>query len=123
MKSTTRQILDMDILGWLNDILLHVSAWMKGYLNEIVLSMVATLLVIYGNNILLMLKNQIGSLKTFLRITLFVAFCAFGFSFITSIAAPFLSHWLGQANAPLLPFVIVLIYYLLGYLAQRKGML
>jgi hypothetical protein len=113
----------MDILSWLNDILLHISSWMKGYLNQIVLSMVATFLVIYGNNILLFVKQQIGSLKLFLRITLFVAFCAFGFSFITSIAAPFVSSWLAQANAALLPFIIVFAYYLLGYLAQRKGML
>ncbi|WP_040727958.1 DUF3392 family protein [Thiomicrorhabdus sp. Kp2] len=113
----------MDILNWLNDILLHVSGWMKGYLNQIVLSMVATLLVIYGDNILGMLKQQIGSLKLFLRITLFVAFCAFGFSFITSIAAPFMSNWLAKSNPEFLPFIIVFIYYGLGYLAQKKGML
>ena len=113
----------MDILAWLNDILLHLSSWMKGYLNQIVLSMVTTLLVIYGDTILNSVKKQIGSLKLFLRITLFVAFCAFGFSFITSVASPFISSWLSQASPELLPFVVILSYYLLGYLAQRKGML
>lgn len=113
----------MDILGFLNDILLQVSSWMKGYLNEIVLSIVATLLVIYGNAIMDFVKQQIGSLKLFLRISLFVAFCAFGFSFITSVASPFISNWMAQANPALLPFIVLLAYYLLGYLAQRKGML
>ena len=113
----------MDILAWLNDMLLQLSGWMKGYLNEIVLSMVATLLVIYGDTILNFVKKQIGSLKLFLRITLFVAFCAFGFSFITSIAPPFISNWLTKASPEFLPFVILLSYYLLGYLAKRKGML
>lgn len=113
----------MDILGWANDLLVQLSSWMKGYLPQIVLSMVATLLVIYGDNILQVVKQQIGSLKVVLRITLFILFCAFGFGFITSIAAPFLSNWLAQADAALLPFIIVFIYYLLGYLAQRKGMI
>lgn len=113
----------MDILNILNDLLLDLSSWMKGYLKEIVLAMVTTLLVIYGDNILKFVQLQIGSLKMFLRISLFVAFCAFGFSFITSIASPFLSNWLAQANAAFLPFIVVLIFYTLGYLAQRKGML
>lgn len=113
----------MDIVNWLNDILLHISSWMKGYLNVIVLSMVATLLVIYGDTILGFVKKQIGSLKLFLKITLFVAFCAFGFSFITSIATPYLTSWLAQANPNLLPFIIIITFYGLGLLAQRKGML
>lgn len=113
----------MDIIGVLNDLILQISAWLKGYLNEIVLSIVATLLVIYGDAIMRVVKQQIGSLKLFLRISLFIAFCAFGFSFLTAFMAPFISSWLAQANPVLLPFVIILVYYLLGYLAQRKGML
>jgi len=113
----------MDILGWLNDSLLHVSGWLKGNLYQIVLSMVATILVIYGNNIMNILKQQIGSLKLFLRITLFVVFCAFGFSFITSIAAPFLSGFLAKSDPLYLPFIIIFIYYGLGFLAQKKGMI
>lgn len=113
----------MDLIGWLNDLILQLSAWMKGYLNEIVLSMVATLLVIYGDAIMRIVKQQIGSLKLFLRFTLFVLFCAFGFSFLTAVASPFLSNFLAQANPVLLPLIIVLIYYLIGYLAQKKGML
>ena len=113
----------MDILNALNDLIMQLSGWMKGYLNEIVLSMVATLLVIYGDTIMRMLKQQIGSLKLFLRFTLFVLFCAFGFSFLTSIATPFLSTWLGYANPAFLPLIIVVIFYFIGYLAQKKGML
>lgn len=113
----------MDILGWLNDTVLHLSGWMKGNLYQIVLSMVATILVIYGNNIMNIVKQQIGTLKLFLRITLFVAFCAFGFSFITSIAAPLLSGFLAKADPLYLPFIILIIYYGLGYLAQKKGMI
>lgn len=113
----------MDILGILNDLLLDVSDWMRGYLAQIVLAMITTLLVIYGDNILQIVKQQIGALKMPLRITLFVVFCAFGFSFITSVMSPFLSGWLAQTNAAFLPFIVIAIFYFLGYLAQRKNML
>lgn len=113
----------MDIINFFNDLLLQLSSWMKGYLNEIVLAMVATLLVIYGDKIMLMLRQQIGSLKLFLRFTLFVLFCAFGFSFLTSIATPFIAGWLALANPVLLPVLVVVIFYFIGYLAQKKGML
>lgn len=113
----------MDILGFFNDLILQLSAWMKGYLNEIVLSIVASLLVIYGDNIMRVLREQLGGLKLFLRFTLFVLFCAFGFSFLTSIASPFISNWLAQAPPVFLPLIIVMIYYFIGYLAQRKGLL
>ncbi|MDX1352803.1 MAG: DUF3392 family protein [Thiomicrorhabdus sp.] len=88
----------MDILGWANDLLVQLSSWMKGYLPQIVLSMVATLLVIYGDNILQVVKQQIGSLKIVLRITLFILFCAFGFGFITSIAAPLFKQLVGSGR-------------------------
>lgn len=113
----------MDIIGGLHDLILAISSWMKSYLNQIVLSLVATLLVIYGDNIMRMVKQQIGSLKLFLRFTLFVAFCAFGFSFLTSVAAPYIGKWLAMADPVLLPLIIVFLYYLVGYLALRNGML
>lgn len=113
----------MDIIGGIYDLILQLSAWMKSYLNEIVLSLVATLLVIYGNDIMNIVKQQIGSLKLFLRFTLFIVFCAFGFSFLTSVASPFIGKWIAMADPVFLPLIIVLLYYLVGYLAMRKGML
>lgn len=105
------------------DLMTTIADWMKHYLNEIVLSMVATLLVIYGDTLLMFLKKQIGSLKLFLRISLFVAFCAFGFAFLTSILTPFLSQSLGKIDAVWLPIIVITLYYLLGLAAQKKGMI
>ncbi|NPA72166.1 MAG: DUF3392 family protein [Gammaproteobacteria bacterium] len=105
------------------EVINNISGWMKHSINEIVLSMVATLLVIYGNSLLLFIKQQIGSLKLFLRITLFVAFCAFGFTFLTAIVTPYLSEQLARIDSLWLPFIIVATYYLIGLSAQRKGLL
>ncbi len=110
-------------LSFIVDLINSLSSLMKTYLNEIVLSMVATLLVIYGNDILFFVKKQIGSLKIFLRISLFVAFCAFGFAFLTSFLTPLISQTVGQVDALWLPIVVIASYYLLGVAAQRKGLI
>lgn len=110
-------------LSFITDLITLTSDWMKSYLNEIVLSMVATLLVIYGNDIMLFFKKQIGGLKLFLRITLFVAFCAFGFAFLTSFLTPLMSQTIGQVDKLWLPFIVIASYYLIGLAAQKKGMI
>ncbi len=110
-------------LSFITDLINSLSGLMKTYLNEIVLSMVATLLVIYGNDILAFVKKQIGSLKLFLRITLFILFCAFGLAFLTSFLTPLISQTVGQVDAIWLPVVVIATYYILGILAQRKGMI
>ena len=110
-------------LSFIVDLINSLSSLMKTHLNEIVLSMVATLLVIYGNDILLFIKKQIGSLKLFLRITLFVIFCAFGFAFLTSFLTPLISQTVSQVDAMWLPLVVIVTYYILGIAAQRKGLI
>ncbi|WP_019555714.1 DUF3392 family protein [Thiomicrorhabdus arctica] len=110
-------------LNFITDLINSLSSLMKTYLNEIVLSMVATLLVIYGNDILSFVKKQIGSLRIFLRISLFVAFCAFGFAFLTSFLTPLMSQTIGQVDKLWLPFIVIISYYLIGLAAQKKGMI
>jgi hypothetical protein len=113
----------MDLTGLLNDAILEIASWMKDYSNEIVLSIVATLLVIYGDAIMKLVKRQIGGLNKFVKISIFIGFCGFGFSFLTGFASPIVSDWLASIDSILLPFVVVSIFYILGYLAQRKSML
>lgn len=110
-------------LSFIADFLSVIAGWMKPYLGEIGLSMAATLLVIYGDNITKMVKTQIGSLQMFLKITLFVLFCAFGFALITSFVTPLLVGLLAGINDAWLPIVIVGGFYLLGMGAQKKGMI
>lgn len=106
-----------------SDSLSVIASWMRPYLGEIGLSMAATLLVIYGDNILKVVKQQIGSLQFFLKITLFVVFCAFGFALLTSVITPFLVSLLGDIHDAWLPLVIIGGFYLIGLGAQKKSMI
>lgn len=110
-------------LHFLTDFLTLLSSWMRPYLNEIGLSMVATLLIIYGDNIVAGFKKQLGSLQFFLKITLFVLFCAFGFAFITSVVTPFLTNLLRDISDTWLPVTVIGIFYLIGLGAQKKKMI
>lgn len=105
------------------DAVTTVSGWMRPYLSEIGLSMAATLLVIFGDDIVNFLKKQIGSLKFFLKLTLFILFCAFGFAFLTSFVTPLLVRQLASVPNLWLAPMIILIFYGIGLLAQKKNML
>lgn len=110
-------------LSFISDALGTVAGWMSPYLSEIGLSMAATLLVIYGDKITQAVRSQIGSLQFFLKLTLFVLFCAFGFAFITSFVTPFFVNLLEDMPQEWLPVVVIGGFYLIGLGAQKKGMI
>jgi len=103
------------------DFILPIAKWLQSYLYEIGLAMVSTLLVIYGSDILGLLKKQIGGVQPFLRLTLFIIFCAFGFAFLTSFLTPLITGLLHQIDVIWLPLIIVFTFYAIGFLARKKG--
>ncbi|BBN59024.1 MULTISPECIES: DUF3392 domain-containing protein [Hydrogenovibrio] len=111
------------VLAYVVKLLVGLSGLMRPYLSEIGLSMVATLLVIYGNDISLFVKQQIGSLKYFLRLTLFVLFCAIGFGIITAYLTPLFVSWLSHISNVWLGIAVIVTYYIIGLLAQKKGLI
>ena len=111
------------VFDFLLSLLTDSSDFIRPYLSEIGLSLVATLLVIYGNSITTLLKRQIGSLAYFLRLSLFVLFCALGFAFLTSFLTPRIIDWLSGASDEWLIVIVLAAYYGVGVLAQRKGLI
>jgi len=105
------------------DALARFSGLMRPYLSEIGLSMVATLLVIFGQDVTNMLKQQIAGLKFFLKLTIFVVFCAFGFAFITSFITPIMVAWIAAISDTWLGLAIVAIFFGIGLIAQKKRMI
>lgn len=105
------------------DFLVMLSGFTRPYLHEIGLSMTATLLVIFGTDITNFVKSQIGSLKYFMRLTLFIIFCAIGFTLLTSYLMPFIIGILAKVDDLWLFLAVVVGYYLIGVLAQRKGLI
>lgn len=114
--------MDLDVT-FLIDLITPVADWLQRFLYEIGLAMVSTLFAIYGSNILGFIKKQIGGVQPFLRLTLFIIICAFGFAFLTSFLTPLLFGLLHQVEVIWLPLIILILFYIIGLLARHKGLI
>ena len=84
---------------------------------------VATLLVIYGNEVNQLIRRQIAGLHFILRASIFVLVCAFGYGYLLVWFTPVLSSWLYLIPLHLTAPATVAILLLLGILAERKKQL
>ncbi|MDP5031601.1 DUF3392 domain-containing protein [Paraglaciecola sp.] len=101
-------------------LLSQLSRVMQPHYSAIALSMVATVLVIYGDVLNKRLKRFVSPHHFIIRTLVFVVVCAFGYGLLTVFAAPFVKQLL-----LMIPFVyrgisIILIFLLLGYLAEHR---
>ncbi len=109
----------MDLIA---EVITTLSSWIRLYLYEIGLSMTATLLVIYGQDITYFIKRQISGLSYFVRLTLFILVCAFGFAFLTSFLTPLIISFFAGISDLWLGLIVILSFYLIGFLAQKKNL-
>jgi hypothetical protein len=106
-----------------SQILMFITGLVQPHLYAISLAMMATLLVIYGDNVMGLLRQQIGSLNFFLKVTIFILFCGFGFGLITQYLTPLMVELFKMAGQTWLGIAVIGMFYLLGFLAKRKGII
>lgn len=98
-----------------------VSRWMRPHVMVIGMAAVATLLVVYGETINRFVKRRIKSLPWLVRLVVFVALCAFGYASV----AVFLGRAAGRVFAHLnnmwLGPVVILVFLIIGFIAEREG--
>lgn len=109
-------------MEYLDKVLYFLTDWVRPHLFEIAFAMIATLLIIYGDNLTSFLKGQTESLNFFVRLTVFVAFCAFGFTLISNYLTPLLRDLLLETDK-WLGLVVIGTFYAIGLLANRKGVM
>lgn len=90
---------------------------------QIATMIVATLLVIYGNEVNQLIRRQISGLHFVLRAAIFVLVCAFGYGYLLLWFTPILSSWLHSIPLHLSAPATLAILLLLGILAERKKQL
>ena len=98
--------------------------WMGGqvrrYLEEIGFAFFATLLAVYGQDINRAVRTRIREYHFLLRTLIFVFLCAFGYGWLILVIAPQLAGLLKLAPLRLLPLIVIILFVLLGILAERK---
>lgn len=102
------------------DLLATVSRWSRGYLDEISLAVMATLLVLFGPALNSRLQRLIGNLNFILRTLLFVLICLLIYGLAIIYLSPWLAQGLGYFNNYSLAPVLLLLFFLIGLLADRS---
>lgn len=108
----------MDII---NEILIRSGNWMHGNMQNITLALVATLLVIYGDQINRTVKRFLRPYPRIVRILGFVVMCAFGYGLLTVLLTPVLAGWLSLVSIKWLAPLVLAAFLFVGWMAERKN--
>lgn len=102
------------------DLLATLSRWSRGHLYDISLAIMATLFVLFGPGINDSVRRAISSWNFFLRTLAFVLVCALGYGLAIIFLTPFLAQALSYFNNYTLAPVLLLVFFLIGVLADRS---
>ena len=108
---------------FLYQLLLDWGALFRPYLRDMALAMVATSLVVFGDDINRLVRRQTVALHFIWRTLIFILLCAFGYGALTIFLTPLVASQLAKLSNLWLPWVAFGIFVLLAMLAQRKRQL
>lgn len=94
------------------------AGFLRGHLPSIAVGIVATILVVYGNQINGFFRKQTKSLHFLARFTLFVLLCSAGYGFLSSQAVKFVRDALRGLEDAHLVVAVVGAFVALGFLAR-----
>lgn len=100
-----------------------LSEWMRDYLDPISMAIVATVLVIFGNDINRWIRKIVRQYHFLVRLAVFILVCAFGYGLATVMLARLLSGVLGSISNYYLSLVVVAIFIILGLTAEERNQL
>jgi hypothetical protein len=98
----------------------RLSQFMRGYLPQISVAMIATVLALYGGYINDAVKSLLKSHHFIIRFVVFVLLCAFGYGALSIYAAKVVKMLLSQIHDLWLAPVIVVSFIVIGLLAEHK---
>lgn len=104
----------------INELLYKVSQWFLPYISEVSLTIVATLLVVYGDVVNKHIKRMLSPYHFVVRTGVFVLICAFGYGAFLLFVTPFFQQLLLMLPAKYLGVVLLFCFMLLGYLAENR---
>jgi len=108
---------------FLYQLLLDWGALLRPYVRDIALAMVATCLVVFGDDLNRLVRRQTAALHFVWRTGIFILLCAFGYGALTIFLTPLVAGQLAKLSNLWLPWLSLGIFIVLGMLAQRKRQL
>jgi len=110
-------------MGIILDLNAQLAHYISAYLNNITLAIIATCLVVYGNNLNNLIKSMVSSWVFVIRILAFILMCSFGYGLLAIWLQPILLTLLKYIPFPYLPISVMTIFCVLGVLAEKKKQL
>ena len=98
----------------------QLSEWMRPYQYQIAMAWIATVLVVYGDDLNMLIKRNIKGMSFVARVGIFVLVAAVGYGFLTIAGTQALVFVFRELSLRLLAPVIILLYITVGILAERK---
>jgi len=100
--------------------LTDVGQWFRPYQYQAALAIIATLLVIFGNDINGAIKRLVAKQHFIIRTLIFVLVCAFGYGLLTVWLTSLLAMQLANIPTPYLLPSVFCVFFALGMYAQKQ---
>ena len=97
-----------------------VGQWFRPYQYQAALALIATALVIFGNEINGAIKKLVVRQHFIIRTLVFVLVCAFGYGLLTVWLTSVLAQQLAKIPSPYLLPSVTAIFFALGVYAQKQ---
>ncbi|MFT2090791.1 DUF3392 domain-containing protein [Paraglaciecola sp. 2405UD69-4] len=107
-------------MQWLYNGLSNISAFMQPYYSEIALTLIATILVVFGDLLNKYIKRLISPYHFIIRTCVFVLICAFGYGLLIVFVTPYIKQLILLIPHTYRGLGIISAFLLLGYLAENR---
>ncbi|MFT5758614.1 MAG: putative membrane protein [Alteromonadaceae bacterium] len=104
----------------MNELLIESGQWFRSYQYQSAMAIVATLLVIFGNDINLVVKRAVAKQHLLIRCLVFIFVCAFGYGLLTIWLTGLLAQQLAKIPSFYVMPSIVGVFILLALYAQKQ---
>lgn len=108
------------MLDWLLALLTDWGALVRPYIRDLALAMVATGLVVFGDDVNRFVRRLLAGWHMFWRTVVFILLCTFGYGALTLWLTPIVAKKLATVSNLWLPWLCLGIFTLLGLMAQRN---
>ncbi|MDH5231651.1 MAG: DUF3392 domain-containing protein [Gammaproteobacteria bacterium] len=97
----------------------NFDVWTRQNIMLIAMAQIATLLVIFGEQINAMVHRLVRPYPFMARIAAFVALCAFGYGALTAVVTPLYAELIAKLNQMILLPALLVSFILIGMLAEH----
>lgn len=105
----------------MNDLINEFAGWVRQHLIYVSTAFVSCLMAMYGGAIGGAVKNSVQKYNFFLRVTVFVLLCAFGYGAVGLLLAKLLKELLSQLSFTWLAGLVAAMFVFIGILAEQKN--